>query len=323
MPSTSSTALLAIADVAAAQRGIVTAAQMAEIGVARTTIRHRARQGGPWTRVLPATYHVSTAPLTSSQRLQAGLLYAGERSALTGLAALHWRGNRSAARLWSDEVHVLVPHAYRRVSNGFVMVERTKRWPVVDTVHGLPVVTPSRAAIDACRTIDRRSDVQALLSEVVQTGAASTRELLDELRQGQRRRTALAREVVLELAKGPASVAELELFRLWTDAGLPAAVWNADLCTPDGALLARPDAYLTDVGVAVEVDSLAFHYTREQWEATMRRHARMTSHGVLVLHFTPARIRTSWPEVRRELDRAIRSRAGQSRPDLVVRPMSA
>jgi very-short-patch-repair endonuclease len=57
------------------------------------------------------------------------------------------------------------------------------------------------------------------------------------------------------------------------------------------------DAWWPGARVAVEVDSREWHLSPEDWEKTVRRHARMTAHGILVLHFTPRRIRAEHAQV--------------------------
>jgi very-short-patch-repair endonuclease len=50
-------------------------------------------------------------------------------------------------------------------------------------------------------------------------------------------------------------------------------------------------------GVVAEVDSREWHLSPEDWERTMRRHARLTTEGILVLHFTPKQIRNEPTQV--------------------------
>jgi very-short-patch-repair endonuclease len=57
------------------------------------------------------------------------------------------------------------------------------------------------------------------------------------------------------------------------------------------------DAWWPDAGVAAEVDSREWHLSPGDWERTLRRHARLTAHGILVLHFTPKQIRTEPAQV--------------------------
>ncbi|WP_042800945.1 hypothetical protein [Streptomyces sp. C] len=82
-----------------------------------------------------------------------------------------------------------------------------------------------------------------------------------------------------------------------TGTGLPAPLWNARLYTPDGTFLASPDAYWPDEGVALEVDSAEYHYTRDAWQATLRRRLRLEAHGILVASATPSMIRDTPKEV--------------------------
>ncbi|MFD2122874.1 hypothetical protein ACFSNO_31010 [Streptomyces cirratus] len=78
-----------------------------------------------------------------------------------------------------------------------------------------------------------------------------------------------------------------------TATDLPTPLWNARLYTPDGTFLASPDAYWPDEGVALEIDSAEYHYTRDAWHATLRRRLRLESHGILVVSATPSMIRAT------------------------------
>ena len=78
-----------------------------------------------------------------------------------------------------------------------------------------------------------------------------------------------------------------------------------------GLLIAVADAWWPDLGVAAEVDSREWHLSPQSWEQTMRHHARMTSLGILVLHFSPRQVRGEPAEVVAAIRSALRSRAGQ------------
>ena len=300
----------------------MTAAQFAALGMAASTVQRRARQGGPWHRVLPGTYLVSNPPLRPGQRLRAATLFVGSPSAFTGRTALTLYGVSSASRVPAEQVHLLIPHDRKRTSHGFVHVERTFRWPDFRLVDGFPVAPPARAAIDACRRMSRRGDVAAVLADVVNAELATVEALAEELRKSQRRRSALAREVLAVMSAGPVSPAEVDLYRRWTQSALPAAQWNVNVFDPSGRLLARPDVYLPASGVVVEVDSMKHHFGRDQWDATMRRHAAMTACGLLVIHVPPARIVREWDAVCAEVRAAVTVR-GDTGPRLAWRsPMN-
>lgn len=316
MPSINRRLLALVDDVAASQCGLITSSQLVEIGVPSSTLRYRIRQGGPWRRVLPRVYAVSPGPLSDDQRELAALLYVGPPALLTGTAALRHHGISAARSLLVGEIHVLVPNHRKRASTHFVHVQRALYWP--DTgANGFAPVT--RAAIDTCRALDRRQDVEAVLSEVVRDRHASIDDLETELGRAQRRRSALAREALRELRAGPVSVPELELARRWRRSGLPPALFNVDLHLPTGEFVGRPDAYVAESGVVVEVESRGFHYSPRDWDRTMRRHARMTATGLAVLHVTPTRVRDDFGGIVREMWSVVESQVGRTLPNLEIR----
>jgi very-short-patch-repair endonuclease len=100
---------------------------------------------------------------------------------------------------------------------------------------------------------------------------------------------------------------------------IPMPTFNARLY--DGnTLIAVPDAWWPDAGVAVEADSREYHYPAGDWQRTMRRHDRLVARGVLLLHFTPRQIRSSPEEVISQIRAALD--AGRQRPrlPLITRP---
>ena len=69
--------------------------------------------------------------------------------------------------------------------------------------------------------------------------------------------------------------------------------------------------------VAAEVDSRECHLSPADWARTMARHEKMSAHGIIVLHFTPSRIRAEPREVINNLHKAVQ--AGSQRPQLPIR----
>ena len=122
-----------------------------------------------------------------------------------------------------------------------------------------------------------------------------------------------------EVAAGHAVGPEGELLSLIKRGGLPRPWLNARLLLGD-QLIARPDAWWPDFGVAVEVDSREWHLTPESWEQTMRRDARMTALGILVLHFSPRQIRDEADEVLTTIRNALNRRQGQAAPPIRTLP---
>src|SRR5205085_8253305 len=73
-----------------AQHQVITRAQGFACGLSVGAIRHRTRPDGPWRILLPGVYLVNASSPSVSQREVAAMLYAGEGSMITGIAAL-WR----------------------------------------------------------------------------------------------------------------------------------------------------------------------------------------------------------------------------------------
>jgi len=125
------------------------------------------------------------------------------------------------------------------------------------------------------------------------------------------------RAVLGEVADGIRSPAEGDFRGLVRRGGLPVPLFNARLYLGQ-QLLAVPDAWWPQAGVAAEVDSREWHFSPDAWEQTMLRHARMTAAGVLVLHFSPRQVRTAPGEVIAVIAAALR--AGRPIPAILTRP---
>jgi hypothetical protein len=290
------------------QHGLATRRQVLAAGLDDETIRRelRARR---WQRVLPGTYANQTGAITLEQRRVAAVLFTSPRAQLTGIGALLWHGLR---HLPADPlVHLLIPHEVRRSSRGFVRVQRTHRLdPGAKEVDGYNVCSVARAAADACRGLSNLRDVRAIVAEAVQRGLVQVKAMEDELALAGTSRTALLRRAVREIGSGARSAPEVELQEILSPHGcIPPIIWNPELEAADGTRLPRPDGWIDDVGIALEVDSREYHLSPDDWQRTMRRHNLLSSYGALVLHFTPSEIRGRKRSVRDTVERACVERA--------------
>jgi hypothetical protein len=280
----------------------------------RSGLAHRIRSGGPWQRLVAGLYLAETGAPNVAQREMAALLHGGAGSVLTGPAALRGLGITTAEPARFD---VLVPMSRRPESVAFVTIHRTTRMPERVIREGRrSYALPPRALADAARGMTSLREVRALIAGAVQRGDCALRALVGELPQGQRRNSALLRRVLAEVGDGVRSVAEGEFKDLINGAGLPKPMFNARLFTASGAFIATADAWWPDAGVAAEVDSREWHLRPADWERTMRRHAMMSSHGILVLHFSPAQIRYEPATVLAALIDTLQT--GRARPALPI-----
>jgi len=312
MPRTAQFDRQALVGLAAKQHGVLAHDQALECGMTNRVTRYRARSEGPWQVLLPGVYLTHTGQPDDEAREIAALLYAGPSSVLTGVAALRRHGLSAFrpggnARDQGGLVDVLVPLANRRSDTGFARLHRTGRLPRGFCVAGeARFAFPPRAVADAVRLMTDVSDVRAVVAGVVQRGRCSISQLAEELANGPIRDSALLRQTLAEVAEGVRSVAEADLRALIVKARLPAPMFNPRLIV-DGEFLAMPDCWWPESGVAGEADSRAWHLSPREWEQTMARHARMSAHGIIVLHFPPKQIRYQRDHVANMIRRALAS----------------
>ena len=308
MPRLSKFDTAALARTLADQHAIIGRGQAIACGLTPKAVQHRIRTGGPWQVVVPGVYVAGRGTLTAKQRAMAAWEHAGRAIAISGPSAVLW--HRLPGRE-DEHVDVLVPPDCRRSGVGFVRIHRTSVLPRLLYSDGkVSYVDPARAVADAVRAMADLSDVRALVAAGVQRGSIELWQLTWELDAGPVRGSALLRRALAEVADGARSTAEADLLTLIRQAKLPEPLYPR--LYVNQAFLASPDAWWPEFGVAVEVDSKAWHLSPTDWERTLERHARMTAEGILVLHFPPGRLRAS----RRDVTTEIRSALARSRGPL-------
>jgi Transcriptional regulator, AbiEi antitoxin len=293
--------------VLARQDGVIARSQLITAGIDDRAISRRVRDG-EWQRILHGVYRVASEALTLERRRIAAALYAGQDAQLTGAATLLWYGFK--APLATDRVHALVPHSVHRRSTGFVMIQRTLSMdPGARDVGLYWITSPARAVVDACRTAPDLRVVRSIMAEAVQRNFVSLRTLDDEIRRAARSRTALVRRVMSEILTGVRSSPEAELRDITARSTvLPAILWNPYLVGPNGTRLPTPDGWLAEAAMALEVDSQEHHAVGDDWRNTLRRSNILAELGAVVLHFTPAEIRTEPMRVLRVIEQTFLAR---------------
>ena len=323
MPRTAQFNRAALAALAAKQHGVIARAQALQSGMTERVLGYRTRGAGPWQPLLPGVYLTHTGRPDDEAREMAALLYAGPQSVLTGVAALRRHGlvPHQALVTAGDRVgavDVLVPLARQRSDVGYVRLHRTARLPEGFCVEGeVRFALPPRAVADAVRPMTDLSDVRAVVAEAVQRRSCSISHLAGELAAGPAWGSSLFRRALTEVAEGIRSAAEGDLRDLIVRARLPMPLFNPRLLVgPE--FLAIPDCWWPESGVAAEADSRAWHFSPHDWEQTMARHARMSAHGIVVLHFPPRQIRYQRDHVANIIRRALA--AGRKLPQIRTIP---
>lgn len=264
---------------------------------------------------MPGVYSTSNGVPTRVQRAVAALLFAGPDAFLTGNIALWLYGFRSRI---PDRVDTVVRHDRHRRSNLFAQVSRSARTDVeIVSRNQLPCAPVARAVADTCRKLDSSRAARAVVAEAVQRRFCTVEELRSELEAGPTQRSVLLRDALAEVEAGSRSVPESDFRRLIRGSSLPEPEWNVTLLSATGERIATPDAWWPDAGVAVEIDSRTWHLSPEDWEATMDRHARMTSYGINVIHVSPRQMRKAPQRLLGYIMNAYT--AGCARPPLPIR----
>jgi hypothetical protein len=298
------------------QHGIVARRQVVACAMTPKALRYRTRPDGPWQVVLPGVYANERGRLTEKQRAVAAFLYAARGIAITGTTAVAWHGLPAPHR---DFVDVLVPLHYKRSDAGFARLRCTSIVPGVTFGDGVvSYVALDRAIADAVRQFTEMSEVRDLVASAVQRGKVDVWQLVRELNLGPSQGSARLRLALAEVSEGVRSVAENDLRLIIRQFRLPVPLYNPRLHV-GGRFLASPDAWWPDKGVAVEVESKAWHLSPADWERTLARRAMMAAEGILVVPFPPSKLRTAKQQVAKE----IRATLGKSRgplPHISTRP---
>jgi len=302
-------------DILGHQYDVVSRQQLLDCGMTRSAIQHRIRPGGPWPVILPGIY-IAGSETTSERREMAALLYAGDGGVITGAFAVRHYGMVAPG---PDCIEVLVPvNTRRRQSVRFVRLIHTTRMPRRTSLVGSRrIAAPPRAVADAVRGYRTIHDARSLICRAIQHNKCTLAELAQELREGPKRGSALLLDGLRDASTGIWSAAEGKLMDLINRSGLPRPEYNVALYAPDGECLGIVDAWWQDAGVAAEVDSQEFHFSRGDWNQTMKRHNRIAKHRVVLLHFAPWRITSEGGGVVGELRDAIA--AGRIAPPPLVR----
>ena len=297
------------------QGHVATHAQLRELGVSMASITRRIGVGGPWQRLLPGVVLTHRGTPTRRELLLGARAFCGDDAVITGIDALHAAGLRTLPP--RPEIYVLIPAGRHRTSHGSVHVERSHRMPDPVTVNGIPYAPVPRALVDTCRRTAVLGEVRHLVATVVQRRTCTVPELAAELVASARARTALARFALAEVSDGVRSIAEGVAREVMRTAGIPAPLWNVRLRLPDGSEL-RPDAYWPEYGLALEIDSFAWHLAPADYVHTMQRARRMVAGGLLVINFAPVEITSAPDRFVRELNAMLALAAGRTVPEGIL-----
>ena len=268
----------AIAELAAKQRGVITRAQLIELGLTRTTIDNWVKHS----RLHPlyrGVYLLGHAGVTEGARELGAVLACGRGAVIS---------HRSAAWLWrllpaaKGDVEVTVAGRDCRSRPG-IRVHRVRDLDRRDIrkLGRIPITSPARTILDLAAVVGPRELEQAL-AEAYARRLARRSELVSLLarrpsRPGTRALRALLDDGTPALTR---SQAEDRLLALIRAAELPQPEVNVRIGRHEVDFMWR------DQRLVVEVDGFAFHSSRAAFERDRRRDSELSSQGFRVTRVT-------------------------------------
>ena len=278
-----------LADLAAGQHGVVTLAQLLELGFSRTTVSRLAAERG-WGRPHPGVYLLPGSARTFAQRVVAAQRALPVSSVVTGAAAAHLYGLRPPPGV----IHLLIGEHDRPIAPEGTHLTRTRTLlrSEITVLDGITLATGARMVIDYAAH-HQPSEVRSLLIDARQRRLVDLERLEQRLQGiGPVRGRGMVKRLVREQRTVRAdSVFEDSLRGLIYRSGLPSPApgpWPAQC----GHRVLHIDIAWPELMVGVEAEGFAFHQTRTELERDHRRLNDLALAGWTILRVGWQRIET-------------------------------
>jgi very-short-patch-repair endonuclease len=277
-----------IAKIAARQHGVISHAQLRELGLTENQIRYRLRIGRLH-RIERGVYAVGHDHLDAKGRWMAGVLTCGAESLLS---------HRPAGALWGiapyngSLIDITAPR--RRRSRGRLRLHRARLHEEDRTVEdGIPVTSVARTLLDLAAMVGERRAERAL-------ERAEKLEVFDLLEIEAARARARGHRGLKNLNTALALYVPDRVTRSELEAGLRELCRDRDLPPPlSNATVAghEVDALWPEARLIVELDGWEHHRDRAAFERDRVRDSELTLAGYRVIRITWRRLRDHPEEV--------------------------
>jgi very-short-patch-repair endonuclease len=283
---------------AAEQHGVVTRAQLLELGLSSRAIEYRLRRGRLH-RVHRGVYAVGRPELTRHGVLIAAVLSCGPGAALSHEHAGELLGIRKRR---AGPVEVTVPAGAMRRRPGVRVHRRALAAGDVVRRHGIPLTSPVRTLLDLAPRLGK-GELEGAVNE------ADRLDLIDpvrlraalDAREGQPGVPALRDLLDRQTLALTDSELERRFLPIVRRAGLPLPRTQRRVND------FRVDFFWADLGLVVETDGLRYHRTPAQQARDRLRDQAHAAAGLTPLRFTHAQVAYEAAHVRRVLE-AVASR---------------
>jgi hypothetical protein len=270
----------AIAMIAAAQHGVLSRAQLLDLGVGPDAIKHRVALGRLH-RMHRGVYAVGHRALRREAWSMAAVLAAGPQAALSYRSAADLWGIRASSRA---RIEISVPRHRRSTTRLEVHVVGMQP-DEVTIERGIPVTTPARTLLDLAAIVSPQH-LQAAFNEAEVRRLASPTSLDALLARYPGRRGTRALERVLDNHHKngqtiPTSILERRFLTFLDASGLPRPA-TINRPSDHGEL----DATWPEQRLIVECDGFATHGTREAFERDRAKDRALQVAGWRVVRIT-------------------------------------
>jgi hypothetical protein len=310
-----------LAELLRQQRGLASRQQLLDVGITPAALRWRL--GRNWRTVMPGVVAAFTGPLDPVQRLIAAQLFTGPAGVLSSWTAAAWHGVESARH--SSIIRMTVPERQAARQCGSVVVSRTSRPDLKPWERGpLRIASRARAVVDAAREVRGERRAGAIVVEAVQRRIVTAQAVRHELESGPRKGSAQVRRAVDAAEAGAWSVPEADLLRVLACSAVLPEVWaNPRLTTLDGVRLPTPDAWIDEVGLAIQVHSRTYHLRDQDWNANVSADSALGENGIPVLGITPDQLSSDPAAIRSRVEHAYLALRDRPRPNVLASPRNA
>lgn len=301
-----------IAEVAAAQLGVVTFDQLRSLGMTPRQIDRRV-ESGFLERVHVGVLRVRGVPTSYEQRLVGACLAMGPEAAASHRAAATLYG---LLRYRQPPVEVTT-NRHRSPEVAGVVVHRLadlhERW--IDVVSGVRTTNVARTLVDLGAVASPRT-VEAALDRAAGRRLVTHRAVRDAMvavaRKGRRGVGTVRPLLDARIGELPAGVFEARMATLLRGAGLPRATPEFVVTDQHGGFVAVVDFAFPDHRLAIEVDGYEFHSSVRALADRNARDRLLAAADWLPLHFSWSEIERRSRRVEAEIRHQLRLRLGFS-----------
>jgi hypothetical protein len=270
-----------VAELATRQWGVVSRAQLVELGVSAAGVDRWVRAGRLHV-VHRGVYAVGHRALRVEGRRLAAVLACGPGAVLScRSAAAHWE----LLRTEQTRVDVTTPRTRRAIPG--IRLHRSRSLDARDTTthEGIPITAIARTLLDLAATV-RPDRLERALAQAERLQLYDHHAITEVLARsnGHRGRARLARATAQE-PKLTRSELEARFLALVRRAGLPEPLANFILDAPDHPRL-EVDFYFPTHNLVVQTDGWETHGTRAAFKSDRRTDAALTAAGYRVMRFT-------------------------------------